>query len=30
MLTELYNWFTECFDTVYLKNSNALLNELAS
>ena len=29
MLTEIYNWFTEGFDTVDLKEAKALLNELS-
>ena len=29
MLTEIYNWFTEGFDTADLKNAKALLNELS-
>ncbi len=27
MLTEIYNWFTEGFDTAYLKDAKALLDE---
>jgi hypothetical protein len=30
MLTEIYDWFTEGFDTVDLKNAKALLDELRS
>jgi hypothetical protein len=30
MLTEIYNWFTEGFDTVALKDAKALLDELNS
>ena len=30
MLTEIYNWFTEGFDTTDLKNAKALLNELSA
>jgi len=29
MLTEIYNWFTEGFDTADLKDANALLEELS-
>jgi adenylate cyclase len=29
MLSEIYNWFTEGFDTVDLKEAKALLEELA-
>ncbi len=29
MLTEIYNWFTEGFDTADLKDAKALLDELA-
>ncbi len=29
MLTEIYNWFTEGFDTADLKEGKALLDELA-
>ena len=29
MLTEIYNWFTEGFDTADLKEAKALLDELA-
>ncbi len=28
MLAEIYNWFTEGFDTVELKDAKALLDEL--
>ena len=28
MLTEIYNWFTEGFDTADLKEAKALLDEL--
>ena len=28
MLTEIYNWFTEGFDTADLKDARALLDEL--
>jgi len=28
MLTEIYNWFTEGFDTADLKGAKALLDEL--
>ncbi len=28
MLTEIYNWFTEGFNTADLKEARALLNEL--
>jgi hypothetical protein len=30
MLGEIYNWFTEGFDTADLKDANALLNELST
>ena len=30
LLTEVYNWFTEGFDTADLKEANALLGELKS
>jgi hypothetical protein len=30
MLAEIYNWFTEGFDTADLKEANALLDELAT
>ncbi len=30
MLAEIYNWFTEGFDTVDLREAKALLDELAS
>ena len=30
MLTEIYNWFTEGFDTADLKDAKALLDELKS
>jgi adenylate cyclase len=30
MLTEIYNWFTEGFDTADLKDAKALLDELSS
>jgi len=30
MLAEIYNWFTEGFDTADLKNAKALLDELES
>jgi len=30
MLAEIYNWFTEGFDTADLKDANALLDELKS
>ena len=30
MLTEIYNWFTEGFDTADLKDAKALLEELSS
>jgi len=30
MLTEIYNWFTEGFDTADLKEAKALLDELAA
>jgi predicted ATPase len=29
MLAEVYNWFTEGFDTADLKDAKALLNELS-
>jgi hypothetical protein len=29
MLIEVYNWFTEGFDTAELKEAKALLDELA-
>ena len=29
MLTEIYDWFTERFDTVDLKDAKALLDELS-
>jgi len=29
MLSEIYNWFTEGFDTVDLKEAKAVLEELA-
>jgi predicted ATPase len=29
MLSQIYNWFTEGFDTVDLKEANALLEELS-
>ena len=29
MLADIYNWFTEGFDTADLKNAKALLDELA-
>ena len=29
LLTEVYNWFTEGFDTVDLKEARALLEELS-
>jgi hypothetical protein len=29
VLTEIYNWFTEGFDTADLKEAKALLDELA-
>jgi hypothetical protein len=29
MLAEIYNWFTEGFDTAVLKNAKALLDELS-
>jgi len=29
MLAEIYNWFTEGFDTADLKDAKALLDELA-
>jgi adenylate cyclase len=29
MLAEVYNWFTEGFDTADLKDAKALLEELA-
>jgi hypothetical protein len=28
MLADIYNWFTECFDAVDLKDAKALLDEL--
>jgi hypothetical protein len=30
MLTEIYGWFTEGFDTADLKDAKALLDELAT
>jgi hypothetical protein len=30
MLAEIYNWFTEGFDTLDLKDAKALLDELAT
>jgi hypothetical protein len=30
MLSEIYNWFTEGFDTADLKDAKALLEELSS
>jgi hypothetical protein len=30
MLAEIYNWFTEGFDTADLKEAKALLDELGS
>ena len=30
LLAPVYGWFTECFDTVHLKQAKALLDELAS
>ena len=30
MLTEIYNWFTEGFDTADLKDAKALLHELSN
>jgi len=30
MLTEIYDWFTEGFDTADLKDAKALLDELAA
>jgi len=30
MLTDIYNWFTEGFDTADLKEAKALLEELAT
>jgi adenylate cyclase len=30
MLSDVYNWFTEGFDTADLKDAKALLNELSS
>ena len=30
MLAEIYNWFTEGFDTADLKEAKALLEELAT
>jgi len=29
ILIEIYGWFTECFDTLDLKQAKALLDELA-
>jgi hypothetical protein len=29
MLSEIYNWFTEGFDTVDLQDAKALLDELS-
>jgi hypothetical protein len=29
MLSEIYNWFTEGFDTADLKDAKALLDELS-
>jgi hypothetical protein len=29
VLAEIYNWFTEGFDTAYLKEAKALLDELS-
>ena len=29
MLADIYNWFTEGFDTADLKDAKALLNELS-
>jgi adenylate cyclase len=30
MLSEIYNWFTEGFDTTDLKDAKALLDELGA
>jgi hypothetical protein len=30
MLADIYNWFTEGFDTADLKDANALLDELSN
>ena len=30
MLSEIYNWFTEGFDTADLKDAKALLDELGA
>jgi adenylate cyclase len=30
MLAEIYNWFTEGFDTADLRDAKALLDELAA
>jgi predicted ATPase len=30
MLTDIYNWFTEGFDTADLKDAKALLDQLAT
>jgi predicted ATPase len=30
LLAPVYGWFTECFDTLDLKEARALLGELAS
>jgi predicted ATPase len=30
MLTDIYNWFTEGFDTTDLKDAQALLDDLAT
>jgi predicted ATPase len=30
MLTEIYNWFTEGFDTADLKDAKSLLHELSA
>jgi predicted ATPase len=30
MLADIYNWFTECFDTADLKDARALLDELVN
>jgi hypothetical protein len=30
MLADIYGWFTEGFDTAYLKNAKALLDELSA
>jgi hypothetical protein len=30
ILTEIYNWFTEGFDTADLKDAKALLDELSA